>query len=116
MSKALIHARSSARRWGGTSEDYIAIHEKIDSTKSAHSQETHRCHFHTAFGIYIIEEIFLRADDHQLRRPRGLRPRHCRTTRPGGPGAHSEPERLAAGNAGAAVDGGARKLPIRIVE
>src|SRR3954452_21932260 len=58
MSKALIHARSSARRWGGNAEDYLAIHERMDSTKSAHAEVTHRCVFHSAFGIYIIEEIF----------------------------------------------------------
>jgi len=29
MSKPWIHAKSSARRWGGTPDDYIAIHEKI---------------------------------------------------------------------------------------
>jgi hypothetical protein len=58
VSKALIHARSSARRWGGQAEDYIAIHEKIDQTKSAHAEVTHRCVFHSAFGIYIIEDIF----------------------------------------------------------
>jgi hypothetical protein len=27
MSKALVHARSSAKRWGGQPEDYLAIHE-----------------------------------------------------------------------------------------
>ncbi len=58
MSKALIHARSSARKWGGTSEDYVAIHEKMDSTKSAHAEVTHRCVFHSAFGIFLIEDIF----------------------------------------------------------
>ncbi len=58
MSKALIHARSSARKWGGKPEDYLAIHEKMDSTKMAHAEVTHRCVFHSAFGIYIIEEIF----------------------------------------------------------
>lgn len=58
MSKALIHARSSAKKWGGTAEDYIAIHEKMDSTKSAHAEVTHRCVFHSAFGIFIIEDIF----------------------------------------------------------
>ena len=58
MSKAWVHAQSSAKRWGGTPEDYIAIHERIDSTKSAHAEVTHRCVFHSAFGIYIIEEIF----------------------------------------------------------
>jgi len=58
VSKAWIHAQSSAKRWGGTAEDYIKIHERIDSTKSAHAEVTHRCVFHSAFGIYIIEEIF----------------------------------------------------------
>ena len=58
MSKAYIHAQSSVKRFGGRVEDYIAIHERIDSTKSAHAEVTHRCVFHSAFGIYIIEEIF----------------------------------------------------------
>jgi Domain of unknown function (DUF6915) len=58
VSKAWIHAQSSAKRYGGTPEDYIAIHERMDSTKSAHAEVTHRCVFHSAFGIYIIEEIF----------------------------------------------------------
>lgn len=58
MSKALIHARSSAKRFGGQPEDYLAIHEKMDSTKMAHAEVTHRCVFHSAFGIYVIEDIF----------------------------------------------------------
>jgi hypothetical protein len=58
VSKAWVHAQSSAKRWGGTPEDYIAIHERMDSTKSAHAEVTHRCVFHSAFGIYIVEEIF----------------------------------------------------------
>jgi hypothetical protein len=61
VSKPLIHARSSARKFGGRPEDYLAIHERIDSTKSAHAEVTHRCVFHSAFGIYVIEEIFGRA-------------------------------------------------------
>lgn len=58
MAKALVHAESSARRWGGTADDYIAIHEKMDETKSAHAEVTHRCVFHSAFGIFLIEDIF----------------------------------------------------------
>jgi hypothetical protein len=58
MPKPLVHARSSARRFGGNPEDYQAIHDKIDSTKSFHAQATHRCVFHSAFGIYLIEELF----------------------------------------------------------
>lgn len=58
MAKPLIHARSSVRKWGGKPEDYIAIHEKMDSTKAAHAEVTHRCVFHSAFGIFLLEEIF----------------------------------------------------------
>ena len=58
MPKAWDHAKSSARRWGGTPEDYIAIHEKMDSTKMAHAEVTHRCVFHSAFGVYLIEDLF----------------------------------------------------------
>jgi len=58
MAKPLVHAESSVRRWGGKVEDYLPIHERFDSTKSAHAEVTHRCVFHSAFGIFIIEEIF----------------------------------------------------------
>ncbi len=57
MPKAWIHAQSSAKRWGGTPEDYIAIHERMDSTKSAHAEVTHRCVFHSAFGFDITEKV-----------------------------------------------------------
>jgi hypothetical protein len=58
VAKAWVHAQSSAKRWGGTPEDYIAVHEKMDQTKMAHAEVTHRCVFHSAFGIYLIEDIF----------------------------------------------------------
>lgn len=58
MSKPWVHARSSAKKFGGKPEDYVAIHDKIDSSKMAHAEVTHRCVFHSAFGIYVIEEIF----------------------------------------------------------
>ena len=56
--KPLVHARSSARKFGGKPEDYLAIHEKMDSTKAAHASVAHRCVFHSAFGIFLIEELF----------------------------------------------------------
>lgn len=58
MAKPWVHAVASAKRWGGTPEDYAAIHDKIDSSKMAHAEVTHRCVFHSAFGIYLIEELF----------------------------------------------------------
>ncbi len=57
MSKPLIHARSSARRWGGKPEDYLEIHERMDSSKMAHAEVTHRCVFHSAFGEYTAAHI-----------------------------------------------------------
>lgn len=58
MAKPLVHARSSVRKWGGKPEDYLPIHEKMDSSKAAHAEVTHRCVFHSAFGIFLLEDIF----------------------------------------------------------
>lgn len=71
--KPLVHARSSARRFGGKPEDYLAIHEKMDSTKAAHAEVTHRCVFHEElFGRTLTNsdgrEVFVRdvAEQHVL--------------------------------------------------
>lgn len=58
MAKPWVHAASSARRWGGVPDDYLPVHEKMDSTKMAHAEVSHRAVFHSAFGIYLLEEIF----------------------------------------------------------
>ena len=34
------------------------VAEKMDSTKMAHAEVTHRAVFHSAFGIYVVEDIF----------------------------------------------------------
>jgi hypothetical protein len=56
--KPHIHAKNSAKKYGGKPADYQAIHDEIDSSKSAHASMRHRAVFHSAFGIYIIERIF----------------------------------------------------------
>lgn len=56
--KPWIHAISSAKKFGGVPEDYLEIHDKMDSSKAAHPDYRHRCVFHSAFGIFIIEDIF----------------------------------------------------------
>jgi len=58
MSKAGEHAKTSALKFGGKADDYIAIHEKMDSTKIAYGKAQHRCIFHSTFGIYLVEDIF----------------------------------------------------------
>lgn len=52
------HARGSARRWGGKPEDYITIHDFIDSTKIAMPDMRHRAILHNAFGCFLVERIF----------------------------------------------------------
>lgn len=56
--KPFIHARSSAKRHGGKPEDYMAIHDFMDSSKSAVADVRHRCVLHSAFGVYLAERAF----------------------------------------------------------
>lgn len=56
--KPHIHARNSVRKYGGKVDDYMPIHDAIDSSKSAHASVKHRAVLHSAFGIYLIERIF----------------------------------------------------------
>lgn len=59
MSKPLIHAESSARRWGGTPEDYLPIHNLMDSSKSTIADSRHRALTHNAWFVgEILEKIF----------------------------------------------------------
>lgn len=56
--KPYLHAQVSVKKWGGTPEDYLPIHDFIDSSKSAHPDMRHRAILHSAFGIYIVERVF----------------------------------------------------------
>ena len=56
--KPLVHAKNSARKHGGKWEDYIELHDFMDSSKSAHASMLHRAIFHSAFGIYIVEKVY----------------------------------------------------------
>ena len=47
MSKPWIHSLSSARRFGGKPEDYIEIHNLMDSSKAAMSSNAHRALTHS---------------------------------------------------------------------
>lgn len=46
MSKPFIHAQSSAKKFGGIWEDYISIHEFLDSSKSVIADNRHRALTH----------------------------------------------------------------------
>lgn len=61
MSKPWIHAQSSARRYGGRPEDYLPIHNLMDSSKSAFADNRHRVLTHNAWFIGpdgLLEMIF----------------------------------------------------------
>lgn len=61
MSKPIIHAQSSARRYGGIPEDYLPIHQFMDSSKGAIADNRHRAFFHNSFALQpggILEMIF----------------------------------------------------------
>lgn len=52
------HARNSIKKYGGTLEDYLPIHDFIDCSKAAVADVRHRTLFHNAFGIFIVERVF----------------------------------------------------------
>ncbi len=61
MSKPWIHAKNSARKYGGTPEDYIEVHQLLDSSKGAMPDNRHRALTHNAWFISAggpLERIF----------------------------------------------------------
>lgn len=58
MPKANIHAQIDAEKFGGKMEDYLAIHEWFDDTKSAIADNRHRCLKHHSLGIFWAAQIF----------------------------------------------------------
>lgn len=58
MAHPLTHARSSAKRYGGVPEDYLGIHDLMDSSKSAFPDNRHRALTHNNWFFFIAERIF----------------------------------------------------------
>lgn len=56
--KPLIHAESSVRRYKGSVEDYLPIHDFMDSSKACLPDSRHRAILHSSFGIFIVEKVF----------------------------------------------------------
>ncbi|HTN76161.1 MAG TPA: hypothetical protein VL096_12980 [Pirellulaceae bacterium] len=54
----LFHAHSSARKWGGSPDDYLRIHEWFDASKAMMADLRHRALRHHAEGIFLCEQIF----------------------------------------------------------
>lgn len=53
--KPYIHAKLSVKRYGGDFEDYMSIHNFLDSSKAHVPDMRHRSMLHHSFGIYIAE-------------------------------------------------------------
>jgi hypothetical protein len=59
MANPMKHSISSSKRWGGKPEDYLAIHQVIDSPKATMNNNTARCLTHNTWFCYeIIPKIF----------------------------------------------------------
>jgi len=54
MANAYIHAKNSARRFGGQLEDYLEIHVKMDCSKAYISDNRHRTLTHNSFWIHEV--------------------------------------------------------------
>jgi hypothetical protein len=58
MAHSYHHAVSSVRRFGGEIDDYLALHNWMDSSKAAWADQRHRAVLHTSFGIFLAEQYF----------------------------------------------------------
>ena len=55
---SFLHAKSSAKKYGGILEDYVEIHNFIDSSKATIADVRHRGLFHNSMGPFVAERIF----------------------------------------------------------
>jgi NDP-sugar pyrophosphorylase family protein len=58
MSNAYVHAERSAKKWGGTPEDYLSIHRWLDQCKAHLADNRHRAVLHNGWGIHLAVEVF----------------------------------------------------------
>lgn len=58
MSKPYVHAKASAKRYGGKPEDYLDIHNLMDSSKETIADHRHRALTHNTWFIFLLEKIF----------------------------------------------------------
>jgi hypothetical protein len=56
--KPVVHAQLSVRKYGGTIDDYLGIHEWFDQTKMCFPDMRHRAILHSSFGIYLSTDKF----------------------------------------------------------
>jgi hypothetical protein len=52
MAHPYDHSRSSAKKWGGSPDEYLKIHEWFDATKEWVGHSIHRMFRHHSEGIF----------------------------------------------------------------
>lgn len=57
MAHPYHHSISSARKFGGTPEDYLNLHSLMDSTKGHVPDARHRLVMHNSWGIFCAERL-----------------------------------------------------------
>lgn len=80
MAKPYIHALSSVRKCGGKPEDYLPIHDLLDSSKGQIADSRHRALTHNAWFLStILERVFghnIRNSDDRLVSVRDIGEQH----------------------------------------
>jgi hypothetical protein len=80
MAHPFYHSVSSAKRFGGTPDDYIELHSFMDYTKGFNPDCRHRLFTHNAWGIFLGERVWgktiTRASDGKIVPVRPLLERH----------------------------------------
>ena len=56
--KPYLHAKNSVRKYGGVPEDYLKIHNFLDSSKAHVADMRHRAMFHHSLGCYLAEDRY----------------------------------------------------------
>lgn len=56
--KPWVHAKISAKKFGGEPSDYIEIHNFFDESKAHVADMRHRIFLHNSFGVWIAERVF----------------------------------------------------------
>lgn len=56
--KPYVHAKLSAKKYGGVPSDYLDIHDWFDQTKMALPDVRHRLILHNSVGCYLAEQMF----------------------------------------------------------
>jgi hypothetical protein len=58
MAHCYYHALSSVKKWGGTVEDFIHLHQWFDQSKMLVADFRHRALRHHTEGIFLLERLY----------------------------------------------------------